>query len=200
MEYNLFGGADYLYAGKQMGGKHPTYQSGWKSGIPKKPGYKLAKVNGTPKYIKKKGRFPTGYQVFWSEYSKKNPRTEGPSLAKAVGKAWKKLSKKEHDRYVAKGRAMGKRIHPGPPTRDVAKAHLDKLKGNRRSRTTSRRSSRKSSSRRRSARKNSSRRRSARKSSSRRRSASRSMTGTGYGTDDDDDDYGTDDENYGFFY
>jgi len=26
------------------------------------------------------------------------------------------------------------------------------------------------------------------------------MTGSGYGTDDDDDDYGTDDENYGFFY
>lgn len=174
MEYDLFGGSDYLFDGyrSQQGGGSNRYQSGWKKDIPKKPGYKLVKVNGEPKYIKKKARFLLGYNVFVSEWSKKNPKVEGPQLMKRAAAAWGKLTKAEKDKYNEKARRMGKQTRSGPVTKSVAKAHMTKLGRKTRSRKSSKSRSRKSSKSRRSGKRSSkSRARKSSKSRSRKRSS-----------------------------
>lgn len=185
MEYDLFGGSYYedgaydeyeLFGGAQSGGGSKRYQSGWKTGIPKKPGYKLVKVNGQPKYIKKKARYLLGYNVFVSEYRRKHKSVQGPNLMKKAGAAWRKLSAAEQAKYKTKAHAKGKMPYEGPVSRPVAKAHMAKL--GKRKRVSKRRSVSKSRSRRSKRRSvsKSRRRRSVSKSRSRRRSASKSRS------------------------
>ena len=209
MEYDLFGGSydydDYeLFGGaRQTAGGSKRYQSGWKKGIPKKPGYKLVKVNGQPKYIKKKARHLLGYNVWVSDFSKKNPKIEGPALMKKAGAAWHKLSDAEQAKYKRKAEAMGKLQREGPVTKPIAKAHQAKLNRRKRrskSKSKSRRKSKSKSMYRRSKSRTKSKSRSRKsKSRSRGRSAPRcppAAVGAGL-YEASEYDYG---EDFGFYY
>lgn len=168
-----------------MCGGAKRYKSGWKAEIPKKPGYRLAQVNGEPVYLKKKGRKLSGYSLFISEFKKKNPNVKGPEYMKKASVEWKGLSAAKQAEYKSRASKMGFYNTGSPNTVKLSEKQKRKLNvlsscitkkpSRSRSRSRSRSGSRKSSSRRRSSsRKSGSRRRSAsRKPSSRRRSSSR---------------------------
>lgn len=177
-----------------MCGGAKRYKSGWKADIPKKPGYRLAQVNGEPVYLKKKGRKLSGYSLFISEFKKKNPNVKGPEYMKKASVEWKGLSVAKQGEYKTRASKMGFYNTGSPNTVKLSEKQKKKLnvlssciskKSSRsssrsRSRSASRssrsrsasRSSRKSSSRKSSSRKSSSRKSSSRKSS--RKSSRRS--------------------------
>lgn len=145
------------------------YTSGWKKGVPKKPGYKLVMIDGTPKYVKTKAKFYTGYNLFVEDWNKRND-VEGKNKIVMASKDWAKLTKAQKDEWARKAKAKGKQTTPGPMIRNVAEVHLRRISKERlqRSKNKSRSKSRRGKSKSRSSRSRS------RSSRSRGRSESRS--------------------------